>query len=171
MLDLDPERAPFQDVVTVARPVHVLCEAIQLPCFVKTSGKSGLHLLITRGGQCTWDQARTLRELLARLVMVKLGSIATITRQVERRGTEVYLDYLQNRRGQLIVAPFAVRPFRGAPVSMPLHWKLVTARLDPARFTIRTAPRRIKASGGPLAQMLTLVPDLARALDGLARLA
>ncbi len=101
--------------------------------------------------------------------MVKLGSITTVTRQVERRGTKVYLDYSQNRRGQLIVAPFAVRPLPDAPVSMPLHWKLVTPRLDPARFTIRTAPRLIKASGDALVPPMMLVPDLARALDNLAR--
>ena len=171
VLDLDPKEAPFRDVVTVARHVHELCEAVELPCFVKTSGKTGLHLLIPLGGQCTWEQTRALGELLARLVMEKLGAITTITRQVERRGTKVYLDYLQNRRGQLIVAPFAVRPLPKAPVSMPLEWKAVTARLDSARFTIRTAPARLRKAGDPLAPLLTLAPDLGRALKGLSRLA
>ena len=68
----------------------------------------------------TYAQSRTLGELLARLVLRELGDIATITRHVTKRGDKVYLDYLQNRHGQLIVAPFIVRPLPGATVSMPL---------------------------------------------------
>ena len=78
-------------------------------------------------------------ELLARLVIRELGNIATITRHVTKRGDKVYIDYLQNRHGQLIVAPFIVRPLPGATVSMPLEWKEVNDSLDPRTFTIRNA--------------------------------
>ena len=66
----------------------------------------------------------------------ELGDVATITRHVTRRGDKVYLDYLQNRHGQLIVAPFIVRPLPGATVSMPLVWDEVDLSLDPRTFTI-----------------------------------
>jgi bifunctional non-homologous end joining protein LigD len=170
VLDLDPKEATFRDVVTIARHVHDLCEEAELPCFVKTTGKTGLHLMVPLGRQCTWEQSRTLGELLARIVMRTLGHITTITRQVHRRGPKVYLDYLQNRRGQLIVAPFSVRPLPGATVSMPLEWREVNARLDPRRFTIRTAIDRLQKIGrDPLAPVLKVVPDLGRAVEGLAR--
>ncbi|MFB3818875.1 MAG: DNA ligase D [Candidatus Methylomirabilales bacterium] len=169
VLDLDPKEAAFQDVVTVARQIHDLCQAVELPCFVKTTGKTGLHVLIPLGRQCTWEQSRGLGELLARIVLRTLGDIATLTRPVGRRGPKVYLDYLQNRRGQLIAAPFSVRPLPGAPVSMPLEWREVNARLDPKRFTIRTALDRLeKTPRDPLAPVLSLAPDLAQSLDRLA---
>ena len=57
VLDLDPKGAPFTDVVSVAEVAHALCEEIGLPCLVKTSGSSGLHLMIPLGGQCLHDHA------------------------------------------------------------------------------------------------------------------
>ncbi len=169
VIDLDPKSAPFRDVVTIARQLHQVCDEIGLPAFVKTTGKSGLHVLIPLGGQCTWEESRTLGELLARVLLRTHGEIATITRTVEARGGKVYLDYLQNRRGQLIAAPYCVRPEPGAPVSMPLAWRELNARLDPRRHTIRTAPARMKQKGeDPLLPVLTLRPDLHAALERLA---
>ncbi|MFL5534326.1 MAG: DNA ligase D, partial [Gemmatimonadales bacterium] len=106
VLDLDPKGAPFTDVVKVAEVAHQLCRNIRLPCLVKTSGSSGLHLMIPLAGQCLHDHARTLGELLARLIAAELPEIATLARQVSRREGKVYLDYLQNGAGRLIVAPF-----------------------------------------------------------------
>ncbi len=105
VLDLDPKEASFSDVVKVARVIHELCEEVELPNFVKTTGKTGLHVLLPLGRQCTYEQSRTLGELLARLVIRKLPKITTITRVIQKRGPKVYLDYLQNRRGQTIVGP------------------------------------------------------------------
>ena len=125
VLDLDPKDAPFADVLRVAKATHALCESIGLPSFIKTSGSSGLHVLIPLGRQCGYDEARVLGELLARVVVAELPDIATITRQVSRRGGKVYVDYLQNGAGRLLVAPFCVRPLPGAPVSTPLKWSEV----------------------------------------------
>src|SRR5581483_4389073 len=105
--------------------LHRICESIGLPNYVKTTGKTGLHVLLPLGQQLTFAQSRTLGELLARVALRELGDAATITRHVTKRGDKVYLDYLQNRHGQLIVAPFSARPLPGASVSMPLEWSEV----------------------------------------------
>ncbi len=168
VLDLDPKEAPFIDVVTVARALRDLCDAIELPCFVKTSGSSGLHVLMPLGGQCTYEQTRSLAGLLARVIAQQLPEIATITRPVSKRGARVYLDYVQNGHGRLLVGPFSVRPLPGAPVSMPLSWSEVTAKLDPHKFTIRTAVARMKRlKADPLLPLLELKPDLFSALERL----
>jgi bifunctional non-homologous end joining protein LigD len=168
VLDLDPKGAPFENVVTVAQAIHALCDEIGLPSLVKTSGSSGLHLLIPLGGHCRHDHARTLGELLARVVTAELPEIATITRQVSRREGKVYLDYLQNGAGRLIVAPFSVRPLPGAPVSVPLRWSEVTKDLDIRRFTIANVPERMqKLKRDPLRDVLQLRPDITGALDRL----
>jgi bifunctional non-homologous end joining protein LigD len=169
VIDLDPKEAPFSDVVRTAIALRKLCEAIELPSYVKTTGKTGLHILLPLGRQVTYAQCRTLGELLARVVLRELHEIATITRHVTKRGDKVYLDYLQNRHGQLIVAPFSVRPLPGASVSMPLTWDEVNQSLDPKAFTIKTAVERMERLGrDPAVQVLDDKPDLATVLERLA---
>jgi bifunctional non-homologous end joining protein LigD len=168
ILDLDPKEAPFVHVVTIARKIKELCDAIELPSFIKTSGSSGLHVLLPLGRQCTYEQARSLGGLLARVIAGELPDIATVTRQVGKRGPRVYLDYVQNGHGRLLVAPFSARPLPGAPVSMPLAWSEVTPKLDIRKFTIKTAPVRMKKlKDDPLRPVLDLKPDLVRALEQL----
>jgi bifunctional non-homologous end joining protein LigD len=111
---------------------------------------------------------------LSRIVVEELGEIATITRRVSERGGKVYLDYLQNRQGQTIAAPFSVRPLPGAPVSTPLLWREVNAGLDPRAFTLRTVLPRLERRGrDPMREVLTrkpaLGPALARLGERLAR--
>ena len=169
VLDLDPKEAPFSDVVRTALALRRVCESIGLPSYVKTTGKTGLHILLPLGRQCTYAQSRTLGELLARVVLRELNEIATLTRHVTKRGDKVYLDYLQNRHGQTIVAPFSVRPLPGATVSMPLTWDEVNGSLDPRAFTIRTAIERMERLGtDPVLAVLEAKPDLAQVLDRLA---
>ncbi|HYK82617.1 MAG TPA: DNA ligase D [Gemmatimonadales bacterium] len=168
ILDLDPKEAPFEHVVKIARATKRLCDDIDLPCFVKTSGSTGLHILVPVGRQCTYEQARTLGGLLARVIAAELPELATVTRQVGKRGARVYLDYVQNGHGRLLVAPFSARPLAGAPVSMPLAWSEVTPKLDNRRFTIKNAPVRMRKLGeDPLRPVLDLAPDLVHALEQL----
>jgi len=171
VLDLDPKEAPFSDVIRCAQVLHQICESSGLPSYVKTTGKTGLHVMLPLGRQLTYAQSRTLGELLARLMLREVGDIATITRHVTKRGDKVYLDYLQNRHGQLIVAPFIVRPLPGATVSMPLVWEEVDQSLDPRAFTIKTALDRMERFGtDPMLPVLTETPDLTRVLEQLAAL-
>ena len=82
----------------------------------------------------------------------------------------MYLDYLQNRHGQTIVAPFSVRPLPGATVSMPLEWDEVDQSLDPKVFTIKTAIERLERVGDPNVQVLEDAPDLHGVLERVAAL-
>lgn len=168
IIDLDPKGAPFTDVVEVALSLHRLCTDLKLPHFVKTSGSTGLHVFIPLAQQCTFDQSRTLGELLARVVVAELPEISTIIRPIKGREGKVYLDYLQNRTGQLIVAPFSARPLPGAPVSMPLEWKEVTKKLEIASHTILNAVARMDALGhDPVRPVLEIRPDLPAVLERL----
>ena len=168
ILDLDPKEAPFENVIEIAQAAQALCDDIELPVYVKTSGSSGLHLLVPLGGLLDHEQAKSFGELLARVLVSGLRSIATLTRQVERRGGKVYVDYLQNGRGKLLVAPYCVRPLAGAPVSAPLRWSEVERGLDIRRFTIRSMPKRAQSlDADPLLPVLTETPDLLAALEAL----
>jgi bifunctional non-homologous end joining protein LigD len=164
VLDLDPKGAPFSDVVRVARALHAILDELALPSYVKTSGATGLHLLVPLHARYTHEQARTFARLLALLGVEAQPDIATIARPLGARGGRVYIDFGQNGHGRTIVAPFSVRPLPGAPVSCPLDWAEVTPRLDPARFTIRTAPERFAARADPLAPVLGPGIDMTAAI-------
>jgi DNA ligase D-like protein (predicted polymerase)/DNA ligase D-like protein (predicted ligase) len=164
VLDLDPKGAPFTDVVKVARALHAILDDLGLPSFVKTSGATGLHILLPLGAGYDYEVTRTFARLLAVMGVEAEPEISTIARPLRSRGGKVYIDFGQNGRGQTIVAPFSARPLPGAPVSCPLHWEEVTAKLDPRRFTIKTAPPRFAKMGDPLAPVLAGRIDVAATL-------
>jgi bifunctional non-homologous end joining protein LigD len=169
ILDLDPKGAPFANVVRLALVLGELCEEIGLPAYVKTSGSTGLHVLVPLGGMCTYEQSRQLAGLLVRLVNQENPDISTIARALGARRGKVYLDWLQNRHGQLLAAPFCVRPLPGAPVSAPLRWKEVGPKLEIGQFTIRTVLERMRRmKEDPMLPVLTDRPDLVGALGRLA---
>jgi bifunctional non-homologous end joining protein LigD len=169
VLDLDPKGAPFSDVIKLALAVGELCDEIELPSFIKTSGSTGLHVLVPLGRQCTFEQGRSIGELISRVIVQRLPEIATITRVIDKRGGKVYLDYLQNGHGRLLAAPLSARPVAGALVSTPLKWSEVTQKLDAKKFTINTVPARLKRmKTDPLAPVVDAEPDLPGALARLA---
>jgi bifunctional non-homologous end joining protein LigD len=170
IIDLDPKEAPFTDVVKVAQITKELCAEIGLPAFVKTSGSSGLHILIPTGRQLTHEQSRMFGEVLARAIVQQAPEIATVERMPNKRAGKVYVDYLQNGHGKLLAAPYGVRPLAGAPVSAPLDWKEVNSQLDISAFTIRTMPERLaRMQRDPMREVLSLSPDLLQALGALSR--
>ena len=169
ILDLDPKGAPFVHVVELARGLREVCEELGLPAYVKTSGSSGLHVLVPLRATLDYEQSRMLAQLLGQLVVDRHPKIATLTRQISARGGKVYVDWLQNRRGQLLVSPWCVRPLPGATVSTPLRWKEVVPSLDMGHFTLATVPARLRRQAtDPMAAVLTERADVAGALELLA---
>jgi len=144
-----------------------------------TSAKENRYsFLLPRSGSTSPERAserrrdaENLGHLLAQVVVSELPEIATITRTIRDREGRVYVDFLQNRRGQLLVAPFSVRPVPEAAVSTPLRWSEVTQRLDIRKHTIRTVPARMRRlkGGDPFLGVLKDRPDLIGALGRLAR--
>ena len=154
--------------------VKNLLDEIELPGFLKTSGASGLHILLPLARQLTHRQATTLGELLARVLVARRGDLCTITRAVRKRDNKVYLDYLQNGHGQLLVAPFSARAEPAASVSMPLDWSALTGDLNNANYDLKNAVSHLRTAGDPMTEVLTIEPDLRQALarlGGLPRLA
>jgi bifunctional non-homologous end joining protein LigD len=171
ILDLDPKEAPFTDVVRIAREAKSLCDEIGLPSFAKTSGSSGLHVLIPLARQCNYEQSRALASLLAQLLARRLPEIATVVRNPKKRDGKVYIDFVQNGRGRLLVAPYCVRPLPAAPVSTPLRWPEVKPALRIEQHTIQTVPRRVaRRRVDPWQDLLTTTPNLLSALEALSDL-
>ena len=168
ILDLDPKTAPFEHVITLALSARALCEALELPHFIKTSGSSGLHVLVPLGRQLDHAGAISFGQVLAEALVQQHPDIATTERVVRARRSKVYVDYLQNGRGKLLVAPYSARPLPGAPVSMPLRWEEVGPGLHPRKFTALDAPARMERLGtDPFLGVLGDAPDLVGVLSRL----
>ena len=164
VLDLDPKDAPFAHVVRVARALHAILDDLRLPNYVKTSGGSGLHVLVPLGARYTHEQARTFARLLAHLAVDAEPEVATLARPLHAREGKVYVDYVQNGHGRTIAAPFSLRPLPGAPASCPLRWEEVAPGLDPRAFTLATVPGRFKTGRDPLLPVLREAIDMAAAI-------
>jgi bifunctional non-homologous end joining protein LigD len=147
IVDLDPDERPFEDVVQVALTVHELLEETGADNFIKTSGKTGLHICIPLDAKYDYDQTRQFANIITRLVNARLPEITSVERNPSKRKGLIYLDHLQNRRGQTLAAPYSLRPRPRATVSTPLRWEEVKPGLQPEHFHIKNIQKRVEKVG------------------------
>ncbi len=166
-VDLDVELATLQDGIVLAGSLKSMLDSFGLPSFLKTSGQSGLHVLVPLGPGIPYEAAKTLTELCGRLLVQRHPDRATMERVIAKRGARVFVDTGQTGRSRTIVAPWSVRAKPGAPVSMPLRWDELTATLDPSAYTIKTARARYDSVGDPMSGLLTEKPDVRSAIGKL----
>jgi bifunctional non-homologous end joining protein LigD len=137
---------------------------IGLAPLVKTTGGSGLHVVVPLAPHYAYEFVKGFAELVARRINGALPGDTTLVRATARRpAAAVYLDYVQVGRGKTLVAPYSVRARAGAPVSMPLAWDEVEAmarkrgkdtEAENARFTIANVPQLLAKDGDPWAGAL-----------------
>jgi bifunctional non-homologous end joining protein LigD len=148
VLDLDPgEGVPFEAVREAALATREQLERLGLRGYAKTSGASGIHVVVPLQAGTNYDTGRLLAELIANLVARAHPDLTTVQRVVSRRGTRVYLDFLQNRRGSTVASAYSVRPRPGATVSAPLAWHELESSFAPDDFSIRSFRDRLDRVG------------------------
>ena len=149
-VDFDVEFSSLREAIQIAFSLRELLAEVGLSGYPKTSGKTGLHVLIPLGSGIPFDPAKQLLELLGRLLVQRHPKTATMERRKEKRGKKVFIDVGQTGPSRTIVAPYSVRAASGAPVSTPLLWDELSLALDPRAFTIFTVPQRVLEHGDPL---------------------
>ncbi len=98
----------------------------------------------------------------------QLPAYTTLERNLKKRGNEhIYMDYLQNRKGQTIASVYSVRPKPGATVSTPLLWEEVKRGLSPKDFTIKNCLDRLKKTGDLFSGILQKGIDINKCLKNL----
>lgn len=167
VLDLDPLDIGFDRVVEAALATHDVLESAGVEGFCKTSGATGFHIYVPLDARYTTDQVVQLANLINLLVHARLPETTSLERAPHKRRKKVYLDYLQNRRGQTMAAAYCIRPRKGATVSAPLRWEEVDRKLNPVGFTIKTMPKRLDMLGDLWKGVLGAGIDLAACLDNL----
>ena len=154
LIDLDPTTdGQWHHVRTIAGVVHEVLDELGLASFPKTSGATGLHILVPIKSELRFPDVRRFAKRIAEEVERRVDDqdVATTTwRVAERRG--VFVDFGQNARDRTIACAYSVRPTSEARVSAPLRWDEVAA-VDPADFTIETMRERIGEVGDLTAGM------------------
>jgi bifunctional non-homologous end joining protein LigD len=147
-IDLDPKKAPWENVLQVALGVKEVADEIGLEVFPKTSGSSGLHVYIPLKATNEYDKAAEFARLLATEVARRAPKIATVERTIAKRAsTQVYVDWMQNARGKSLAAVFTARAKPKATVSMPLTCKQISQGVKITDFTITNVPALLQKKG------------------------
>lgn len=170
VIDLDPNGVGFDKIVHVALKVREVLDVAGIPGYPKTSGATGMHVYVPLGGAYSYDQAKDFAEILVNYVYRICPEYTSLERKPSKRKNKVYLDYLQNRKGQTIAAPYCIRPVQDATVATPLFWdELEPDKLRPAMFTMKTIIERLEKYGDIFKPVLTEKIDMMKALKKLSQ--
>lgn len=169
VIDLDPsEKNTFEEVVEVALVANEVLSLAGITGYCKTSGSTGIHIYLPLAKEYNYDQARDFAKILCFYIQKRLPELTTMERIVTKREGKIYLDFLQNRFGQTLAAPYCARPKPGATVSAPLRWEELNSNLKIKDFHIKNMPARITEIGDLFKPVLTEQIDMASAIQFLA---
>ena len=149
VIDLDPgEKSPFSRVIEVALWVKEALDFLGLHAGVKTSGATGIHVVIPLPKGSTDETAERVPRLIAEAVANAHPRSATVVRALAQRGnSKIYVDFGQNARGKTVASAYSVRARPDATVSAPLSWDELVPGLNPKDFTVRTMLKRLSTKG------------------------
>jgi bifunctional non-homologous end joining protein LigD len=168
VFDLDPDkRVEFQTICELALSVRDVLSHLGLESYAKTSGSRGIHVYVPIKPIYSYEDVADLAERIATRVADENPEIATVERSLKkRRPGQIYVDHMQNARGKSVVAPYSVRPRKGATISAPLEWTEVKRRkITIEDFTIKSIGRRLTIKGDLFKPVLTKRQSLDDALE------
>ena len=162
----EPElnRSAFGKAIEVAYALKQVLDQLSLSSYIKTSGKTGLHIYVPVMRQYDYSITRKACEVIGRFLMQQMPSHITMDWTVSRRNGRVFLDHNQNVRSKNMASIYSLRPLPGAPVSTPLRWEEL-GQVYPTDFTIETVPPRLEQWGDLWGDALTTKHDLRQLLD------
>ena len=169
IIDIDPsEKNTFDQVIEAANVVHEIFKKAGADSYCKTSGATGLHIYVPAQKKYTYDQLKDFAHLICMMATEQLPKFTSLERNLGKRGKNmIYMDHLQNRRGQTISSVYSLRPKKGATVSMPLKWNEVKPGLSPQDFNIKNALKRIEKYPDLFKPVLGKGIDLMKCLEKL----
>jgi len=146
----EPElhRRAFNRTRKLALKVRTQLEELGLTTWVKTSGRTGLHLYLPIVRDLDFDAARDVAMTIARHAASAQPKEVTLEWAVERRRGKIFFDYNQNVRGKSLAVPYSPRRHPAATVSAPIRWDEVE-KIYPTDLTLLTVPDRLEREGDP----------------------
>lgn len=156
VFDLDPpDRDHFHLAVQAAQLIKIMLDRLELISFIKTSGNKGLQIHIPiPPGSLTYEDTAVFTEAIAMALVNTQPDLFTTERMKHKRGSRLYIDYVQHGKNKTIIAPYSPRQTDEATVAMPLFWEEVNEDLHPTQFTIQNAIERMQTKGCPFQDYL-----------------
>jgi bifunctional non-homologous end joining protein LigD len=138
----EPEynRLGFSAAVELALDLYDLLRELKISSYVKTTGKSGLHVYVPILNNYPYEQTRNFSQIIAKIMISKFPKKVTTEWSTSKRKGKVFFDYNQNSRGKTLASVYSLRPTAEATVSMPIEWKKLDSIL-PIDFTISSVPQ------------------------------
>jgi bifunctional non-homologous end joining protein LigD len=149
----------FKAAVEVAYNLKDLLDMLTINSYVKTSGKTGLHIFVPINNRYSFDQTRRFAETIGKMLVRRYPQKVTMEWDTDKRKGKVFFDHNQNSIGKTIASVFSVRPTNSATVSMPIKWEELQSIL-PTDFTILNAFEEIKKSEDAWKHILEKKQDL-----------
>jgi len=149
LIDIDPgEKTTWEETLTLARLYRTALGHLTVRGYPKTTGRRGIQVWIPIVPKYTFADTSAWVEKLSRAVGKIVPDLVSWEWSKDRRQGRARLDYTQNTTIKTLVAPYAVRPAAGAPVSTPIAWEeLDDPELRSDRWTIRTVVDRVERVG------------------------
>ena len=143
IFDLDPTGENFDDVRAAALTLRKMLTDVGLVPFVKTTGSRGLHVVVPLRPSVGFEDAYAFAHSVAERLVAERPDVLTLEFMKAKRKGRIFVDINRNAYAQTAVAPFSVRPLRGAPVAVTLDWDEVRdRRLRPSGFSMKDALER-----------------------------
>jgi bifunctional non-homologous end joining protein LigD len=137
----------FKATVDVALDLKDLLDELHIESYVKTSGKTGLHVFIPVAPIYGYSQTRSFAEVIGMMLSRRKPGKITMEWNSSNRKDKVFFDYNQNAKGKTLASIFSVRPTISASVSMPVEWRELPD-IQPADFTLVSVPEILSSSKG-----------------------
>ena len=134
----------FKATVDVALDLKDLLGELHIDSYVKTSGKTGLHIFIPVAPIYGYNQTRTFAEIIGKMLSRRNPGKITMEWNSSNRKGKVFFDYNQNAKGKTLASIFSVRPTASASVSMPVEWRELSD-IQPSDFTLVNVPEILSA--------------------------
>jgi bifunctional non-homologous end joining protein LigD len=162
LIDIDPgTKTTWDETLTLAKLYRTALGHLGVRGYPKTTGKRGIQVWIPIEPKYSFRETSDWVEGLSRAVGSTVPDLVSWEWSKASRGGKARLDYTQNTYIKTLVAPYAVRPADGAPVSAPITWdELDDPDLRSDRWTIRTIVDRVANLGDLFAEAQTDVQEL-----------
>jgi bifunctional non-homologous end joining protein LigD len=157
----------FKSAVEVAFHLKELFDELKIISYVKTSGKTGLHIFVPVIRAYSYDQTKAFAENVGKILIKHIPQKITTFWDTTQRSGKVFFDFNQNAKGKTIASVFSARPSVSATISMPVKWEELDDIL-PSDFTMLNVPDILKGHADPWRDILVKGQDLAKILDNLS---
>jgi bifunctional non-homologous end joining protein LigD len=154
----------FRAAVDVAFELKDLFDQFKIQSYVKTSGKTGLHIFVPIAPIYSYKQTRSFAEIVGKMLRREDPDKVTMEWNTEKRIGKVFFDYNQNAKGKTVASVLSARPTVSATVSMPVKWNDLD-RIRPTDFTIFDVPEFLRKNRDPWSDILRKKQDLGSILS------